>query len=208
MSSVSPEQLRATYREQSKWFASERSRLLRKAGIVNCRRVLDLGTGTGEMLPELRRRTRGEVVGVDNDPAVLALAGDGCIQSDAQPLPFEDASFDLVFTQMFFLWAHPVDQVLSEIRRVLETGAYLIVAAEPDYGGLIEYPCRSEELERFIISLRQEGADPEIGRKLPSLLSCHGFSVEAGTHPSLPVRADNTFRYIPYFWFLARRPSR
>jgi SAM-dependent methyltransferase len=220
------EQLQQSYREQAAWFRSERNRLLRKADILNRRRILDLGTGPGVMLDELRRRTRGSVIGLDNASDVLALAPASVVCGDARAMPFADAAFDLVFTQMFFLWARPLDTILSEIVRVLEPGGTLIAVAEPDYGGLIEYPGFPGPFARFAASIASEGADTIIARKLGPALQAKGFTVTAGIHPADPLasprlsahihppgpsdsqpREDElppAFSFIPYFWFFAQ----
>ena len=145
-------------------------------------------------------------------------------------LPFPDASFDLVFSQMLFLWAADPAALVREVARVLQPGCELIAAAEPDFGGRIEYPEASRLGPRMSAALRALGADPEIARKLPELFSREGFHVDMGVHPSLfqpdelsaaseeerkflasvEDRADEkrpaaTFLFMPYFWFLARK---
>ena len=207
MNAIPLDALQQRYREQAEWFRTERTRLLRKADILNRERVLDLGTGTGEMLSELRRRTRGEVMGFDLDAGALGVAKKPVIRGDAAILPFGDGAFDLVFTQMFFLWICDPKDVITEIHRVLRPGCCLVVAAEPDYGGLVTYPDTSEELASFIAGIEKEGADMGVGRKVGSLLAAGGFAVEAGTHPCDPLAGgDSRFAYIPYFWFLAHKP--
>lgn len=196
------------YRAQAPWFAAERNRLLRKAEISRRRCVLDLGTGTGELLRSLDARAGGMAVGVDKDVSALRLAAAGHrVACDACALPFPDQTFDLVFTQMFFLWARPLDTVLNEIRRVLTDDGLLIAAAEPDYGGVIEYPDQSGTLRNFVAELRSEGAEIHIGRALACALIAAGFQVECGTHPTNPLNGDSgAFAYVPYFHFLACVP--
>jgi SAM-dependent methyltransferase len=66
------------------------------------RHVLDLGTGTGRIAQIVHERFPGaEVVGVDLSPKMIDVARRNVPQArfevaDAQRLPFEDASFDLV----------------------------------------------------------------------------------------------------------------
>ncbi len=224
------------YARQSEWFYGVRSRLLRRVGIRRKHRVLDVGCGTGLATEELGRRCRGEVVAVDVSPETLAaerdrFTGTSALVARGERLPFADGAFDLVFTQMLFLWLPDPVAVAAEVRRVLKAGSELIVAAEPDFGGRIEHPEETALGPPMANALRRLGADPEIARKLPDLLRRAGFEVEAGVHPSLPQpdelaeawpqeqeflaslgdQSPDTcggcsFLFMPYFWFLARKP--
>ena len=194
--------------------------MLRKAGIASKKRVLDLGAGTGEVLPELNRRAQGMAVGLDADRAVLRLAGGMRVVGDAGALPFPDETFDLVFAQMFFLWAAPLEAAIEAVYRILVPGGHVIAAAEPDYGGTIVHPPEAGAgLHKFTDALRGEGADTEVGRKLGPLLERAGFRVECGVHPARPLEAgrpesvfaapelcapsdDLEFLFVPYFYFL------
>lgn len=202
-----PDELRDIYRKQSNWFAGERNRLLRKAEIARRRCVLDLGTGSGELLANLDGRAAGFAVGVDADTDALRFAAGRRVVANAQVPPFADATFDLVFTQMFFLWAKPLDRVLEEIHRILTDDGYLIAAAEPDYGGAIEYPANSGGLKNFTEQLQIEGADLYVGRKLGGALTNAGFEFECGVHACQPLAQESgaAFLYVPYFHFLARK---
>jgi demethylmenaquinone methyltransferase/2-methoxy-6-polyprenyl-1,4-benzoquinol methylase len=90
------------------------------AGLAPCR-VLDVACGTGS----LTRHLRGEVVGLDQSPAMVEVASarlpDARIaQGDAVPLPFADAEFDRVFTGHFYghLLQGERERFVAEARRV------------------------------------------------------------------------------------------
>ena len=182
--------------------------MLRTIGIASKTKVLDLGTGTGQILPELSRRAQGPVVGVDSDIEVLRLAPGMRVAALGLSLPFADATFDLVFAQMFFMWASSLEDVLLEIRRVPVPGGHVLAAAEPDYGGAIESAADHDSIHVYAESLKQEGADIEIGRKLGPAMERAGFRVHCGVHPCDPLEAHDqaAFLYIPYFHFLANLP--
>ncbi|MBX7254820.1 MAG: methyltransferase domain-containing protein [Candidatus Hydrogenedentes bacterium] len=204
------------YRRQARWFVGERNRLLRRVDIASKGRVLDLGAGTGTTLADLKWRCGGIAVGLDSDVKSLRLAEGLRVAGTGETLPFHAGSFDLVFTQMFFLWVRDLRQVIAEIDRVLLPGGHLIAAAEPDYGGLIEYPSSSSGLKAYGESLRTEGADVQVARKLGQALRTAGFEVNAGVHPCDPLsrvdnsdgaNADQGFLFLPYFHFLCRKPE-
>ena len=173
-------------REQADWLAPARARLLRRADNAHRRRVLDLGAGYGAVTGELVRRSSGG----RRDALVLALDislqslcegngfGDAArLNADSAWLPIHSGSIDLVFCQCSLLWMAPLERCLDEIRRILQPGGALL-AIEPDYGGLIEYPAESAARDLWLAALRRSGAEPHVGRRLPGLLEARGFEVK------------------------------
>jgi SAM-dependent methyltransferase len=106
-------------------------RLMKRLPLNGARRVLDLGTGVGLLLPEIRKRTRDAlVVGVDRSEGMLQLAPAGFPRAvmDAVNLGFREESFDAVV--MAFVLFHLPDPSagLAEIHRVLRSGGAAAVA--------------------------------------------------------------------------------
>ena len=165
---------------QSSWLAPARSRILRRIAIASKHRILDLGAGYGQGSVELARRSSGMVTAFDiselslreieKRPALVRVAGNATL------LPFASESFDLIMCQFALLWIRPLQDALYEIERVLEP-AGVLVALEPDYGAMIEYPPEISTREIWLDALIRSGAEPWIGRKLPDLLASLGFSV-------------------------------
>jgi ubiquinone/menaquinone biosynthesis C-methylase UbiE len=93
--------------------------------------VLDAGCGNGGVARLLRERAR-EVVAIDVEPSpawrdepALTFA-----VADAQALPFDDASFDVVHSKDSLHHMDVPERALAEYRRVLKpAGAALIVEA-------------------------------------------------------------------------------
>lgn len=185
--------------QQAEWLAPARGRLWRQTGIARRERVLDLGAGYGAVTGELVRRAGGPVVGLDLALAALregdAFTGAFRTNGDARRLPFADAVFDLIFTQLTLLWVQPVTRALDEIRRVLRPGGVL-VALEPDYGGMIEHPPEIAARELWLSALERAGADPLIGRALPGLLAARGFTVKVGLFESLYAPSIARFDFL------------
>jgi malonyl-CoA O-methyltransferase len=102
------------------------------------RAVLDLGAGTGVGAEALKRRfRRAAVTAVDFAAPMLQVARQRsrfwrpirCVHADARQLPFEDASFDLVFSNLMLQWLVPPDAALAEICRVLRPGGLLLASS-------------------------------------------------------------------------------
>lgn len=102
------------------------------------RRVLDLGTGTGEVAADLARAAarRGaplKVVGVDLKLRHLVIgrrSGSDQLRivADATTLPFRDGVFEWSFSTLFFhhFEADSNRRVLAEMRRVSRAGAVVV----------------------------------------------------------------------------------
>jgi SAM-dependent methyltransferase len=166
---------------QASWLSSARSRLFRQVGIAHKQRVLDLGSGYGAVTDELTRRSSGYVVALDTNMVALR-EGDRFekvfrVGGDATCLPFSSATFDLVFCQCTLMWTTPLAQVIAELWRVLDLEGQLI-AIEPDYGAMIEYPPQIQSKDIWLSALERSGADPRVGRRLPYELHSSGFDVK------------------------------
>ena len=99
-------------------------------------RVLDVGCGTGNLLPFLEAPGYGmqEYVGVDLSPEMLRMARGkprrvpaGWITADAERLPLPDSSFDVAVTASVLHYWDDADAALAEIRRVLRPDGHLLL---------------------------------------------------------------------------------
>ena len=99
-------------------------------------RVLDIGCGTGTFAVRIRQLRPGvAVVGLDPDPRALARAARKAKRAGVEvhfergfsdQLPYADASFDCVSTNILSLLPHEEKEVtLREVRRVLRPGGAL-----------------------------------------------------------------------------------
>jgi demethylmenaquinone methyltransferase/2-methoxy-6-polyprenyl-1,4-benzoquinol methylase len=104
-------------RDRPGW-EEERAALIATIAALPPRRTLDVACGTGY----LTRHLRGEVVGLDQSPSMCELAGRfvETVNADAIPLPFDDDSFERVFTSHFYGHLEEEDRqaFLREARRV------------------------------------------------------------------------------------------
>lgn len=89
-------------------------------------RVLDVGCGTGLLLPLLREKVRctGRIVALDLSREMIRRAQSKgqlalCVRADAQHLPFADGLFDWVICNAVFPHFPDKRRALAELRRAL-----------------------------------------------------------------------------------------
>lgn len=115
-------------------FDSVRRELVSRANIEAGQRILDIGCGTGTLVVKLKRQyTAAQVVGLDPDAKALqrahikaARAGVSVEleQGFADELPYQNESFDRVFSSFMFhhLNTQERENMLREVLRVLKPG--------------------------------------------------------------------------------------
>lgn len=116
-------------------FGAWPQRVLDAAGVGEGDRVLDVACGTGILARAARKRVgeRGQVVGLDPNEGMLAVAqrleqGVEWRPGVAEELPFGDASFDRVVSQFGMMFFTDAKQAVAEMSRVLAPGGSVAVA--------------------------------------------------------------------------------
>lgn len=124
----------------------ERPAMIALAGDVRGRRILDAGCGSGPLSAALRERGA-EMTGFDGSPAMIELArrrlGGGVpLQTAdlAEPLPYDDESFDDVVASLVLHYLEDWSAPRAELRRVLRPGGRLIMSVNHPTVYLINYP--------------------------------------------------------------------
>ena len=169
------------FKQQAAWTEPLRRHLYTSYAIDQAARLLDLGCGTGVVLAELNKTGPGLIFGLDINQTYLELAqgyapAAALSQGDAYALPYKDQAFDCVMFHFFLLWIRKPASVLTEVRRVTRPGGAILALAEPDYGGRIDFPVELSQLGDWqIAALRDQGAEPLIGRRLAHLFAGAGL---------------------------------
>ncbi len=148
-------------------------------------RCLDIGCGIGETTRQLAGRlgSSGEVVGLDINATLLAVAGDTPSgfganivyqEGDAHNLEFEDESFDFVFVRYVLQHLAKPEIVLAEMLRVCKPGG-IVAVQEPDLSKCYCFP-PNWAVERISDYWCRLMANSSIGSRLWPLFSELGYS--------------------------------
>jgi len=102
-------------------------------------KILDSGCGFGGMDIALAKRIPGcEIIGIDLSDTLLEYANSSVSDTnfknrlkfkkgDVQKIPFEDNTFDVVFSVNMVHWVDDPIVMLNEIKRVLKPNGYLFI---------------------------------------------------------------------------------
>lgn len=173
----------ARFTQQAGWTSTLRSHLYQQAGLQAASRVLEVGCGTGAILADLPASTHARLHGLDLDAARLKEARQhvptAChVNGNALDLPYPGRVFDLCLCHFLLLWVGDPVRCLREMRRVTRAGGAILVMAEPDYAHRVDTPAAMLRLGQLQTqSLRSQGADPEIGARLPDLFERAGIQL-------------------------------
>jgi ubiquinone/menaquinone biosynthesis C-methylase UbiE len=116
--------------------------LAERAGVDSTCRVVDVGTGTGFVAAGLAPRAAA-VIGVDNSPAMLAVAERNLralhvgnvqlLEGELDVLPLEDDSMDAAVANMVLHHAPDPAAMLTEMARVVRSGGVVAVTDEVEH---------------------------------------------------------------------------
>jgi SAM-dependent methyltransferase len=157
--------------------------------------LLDVGCGPGTITADLAALVRpGRVTAVELTEAAIDLARAETarrsldniefVVADVQALDFADDSFDVVHAHQVLQHVGDPVQALREMSRVAKPGG-IVAARDGDYGAFAWYPGLPEMDDWLSLSnaaLRNNGGEPEAGRRLLSWARSAGFSeIEASS---------------------------
>jgi ubiquinone/menaquinone biosynthesis C-methylase UbiE len=158
--------------------------------------ALEIGSGTGYFslnlvqLGVVERLTAtdispGMLRRLETTAAALGVGGVATVATEAETLPFEDESFDLVFGHAVLHHIPDLDRAFAEFRRVLRPGGAIAFAGEPSrYGDrLAALPKRAGTLvapawRRLTGARRRAVAEADLshGHALESEVDVHAFA--------------------------------
>jgi ubiquinone/menaquinone biosynthesis C-methylase UbiE len=158
--------------------------------------ALEIGSGTGYFSLNLVQQglidrltatdiSPGMLTQLASTATTLRLQNVTTVVTEAEALPFEDASFDLVLGHAVLHHIPDLDRAFAEFRRVLRPGGYIVFAGEPSrYGDrLAALPKRTGLLVapawRRVVGARERAvaeADQSDGHSLEGEVDVHAFA--------------------------------
>ena len=148
--------------------------------------VLDIGTAQG-----IRARLMAEnypsahIIGIDRSQELLAeaITNNNTLPNlefrvgNVYSLPFADNTFDFVYARLVFMHLSDPVHALNEIKRVLKIGGRLLIEdADRDCMFFEPAPTSFADFWKLVQDgQRRLGGDPNIGRKLATLLNQSGL---------------------------------
>ena len=173
----------ARLERQADELAPDSSVLLDRVGLRPGDSAIDVGCGPRGVIELLYERVMpgGRVVGLDGDPAHVAMASDlaaklglsgvEIVCADARQTGLESDSFDLVHHRLLLVTVPEPLQVLAELVRLARPSG-LVAGLEADTEHAICYPPHpafDRLCEIFTAVFSRNGADPQMGRRLAAL---------------------------------------
>lgn len=172
-------------------------RLFERAGITSGMRVLDIGSGSGDVAFLAARLVgpEGSVIGADRDPAQVAfaeqrakangLANVRFLATDFREIELSAAVDAIVGRLVLMYAADPLDALRRVLRKLRAGGVVALQESIIDYDGqvLIEPPdcLAAKAVEWFRAGFKHTGVQPRMGMRLFGLMRA------AGLDPSLDI---------------------
>ena len=195
-------------------------RFLREAGIGLGMRVLDLGSGVGDvsMLAARLVGSEGEVVGIERDEPAAArararaaqagLPNVSFIQSDVSRIESERPS-DAVVGRFILMFVENPAAVLRSVSRLVRPGG-IVAFLEPSYRPFLllsaHLPLWSRSVSLVDEALRRSGANTEMGIALYRIFQESGLPAPA-MRLEIPLGNDADFIAWPADTLLSLRPQ-
>jgi ubiquinone/menaquinone biosynthesis C-methylase UbiE len=195
-------------------------RFFRDAGIGPGQRVLDLGSGVGDVAMLIARLVgpSGEVVGVERDSRSIArararvaeagLRNVSFTQSDVNQIP-SSKSFDAAVGRLILMFVPDPVSVLSSLVRLVRPGG-IIAFQEPSWAPTFaisaHLPLWSAAASLMCETFRRSGANPEMGLALYRIFKQAGLPAPA-LQMELPLGDDADFTRWMYDVISSLRPQ-
>jgi ubiquinone/menaquinone biosynthesis C-methylase UbiE len=165
---------------QANRFAPYTERLFREAGIAAGQRVLDLGSGVGDVSMLLARivGTAGEVVGIERDAYSIARANARVAEAGLRNVKFlqtdvnhiqTDVPFDAVVGRFILMFLPDPASALRSLLRLLKPGG-IVAFQEPSWKPFLAFNAQFSLYSKLLNAIHEaflrSGVNPEMGPDL------------------------------------------
>jgi ubiquinone/menaquinone biosynthesis C-methylase UbiE len=184
--------------------AASTQRLFEKAGITSGMRVLDIGSGAGDVAFLAARLVgpRGDVVGIDRDPAQTIFAAQRAETAGLTNVRFITGDFrdvelnppvDAIVGRLVLMYANnPLEALRAPLRNLRDGGVIALQESVIDYEGpvLIEpADCLAATVVKwFRAGFRHAGVHPRMGMRLFGLMRAAGLDPSTDVDMTVPVQ--------------------
>ncbi|MDA3810377.1 MAG: bifunctional demethylmenaquinone methyltransferase/2-methoxy-6-polyprenyl-1,4-benzoquinol methylase UbiE [Spirochaetaceae bacterium] len=153
---------------------------VKKAALTRGSKLIDIATGTGDIIFEALKKTEIEAVGLDFAESMLEIArkrdeekSAEWIQADALKLPFDDETFDAVTSGYLMRNVDDIPGAFNEQFRVLKPGGFVVCLDTTPPGKSVLTP---------FIKIYLKLAIPILGRILAGNRSAYAYLTESTVH--------------------------
>jgi SAM-dependent methyltransferase len=204
---------------QAERLAPSTERLFREAGIGSGQRVLDLGSGVGDVAILAARLvgSSGEVVGIERDSRSVARARSRAAEAGFHNVRFAEcdvsqlesaAPFDAAVGRLILQFVSDPVAVLRCLSRIVRPGGVLVfqeVSYAPLFALSSHLPLWSKSLSLLHETLQRSGANTEVGIALHRIFLEAGFSAPT-MRLEMMLGADSDFTRWVYDILCSLRP--
>jgi ubiquinone/menaquinone biosynthesis C-methylase UbiE len=195
-------------------------RFFREAGIGTGHRVLDLGSGVGDVAMLLAQivGSSGEVVGVERDPRSIARARARVLEAGLRNVSFTQSDvsqvasnkpFDAVVGRFILMWLRDPASVLRQLSLLVRPGG-LVAFQEPSWAPVFalsaHLPLWSTAASLMCETFRHTGANPEMGPALYRIFQEAGLPAPT-MQMEVPLGDDSDFIRWMYDVMCSLRPQ-
>ncbi len=165
-----------------------------RAGLRRGMRVLDLGAGPGFAACELAQRvgSSGRVLALERSPRYVEAGRDEAERLKLPQLelrqhnllndPWPEERFDLAWCRWLAMFLSNLEPLLEGLDQCIAPGGQVLFHEYVHWDTFGLHP-HGSAIERFGAacqrSFRETGGDPDVNRRLPSLLAARGWRIEA-----------------------------
>jgi ubiquinone/menaquinone biosynthesis C-methylase UbiE len=189
---------------QGELVASLTERLFKKAGITSGMRVLDIGSGSGDVALLAGRLVglRGSVIGTDHDPAQVAFAEQRAKAEGLTNVRFMVGDFreievnpavDAIVGRLVLMYAaDPLDALRRALRNLKAGGVIALQESIVDYEGPVfidPLNClAAKAAEWFRAGFKHAGVHPRMGMRLFRLMRAAGLDPSTDLEMLVPIQ--------------------